>query len=423
MRWQSFIVQNVLVLFLLGAIVGLWMVSDHSEVCAAAEEAPKNTRPNPLTAGVKAVANKPSPWEGTFKGEKFAVTLNSEGKQFSGEIISQGTSMKLSATIEKNKMNGAFSFDKSRFLFTASLDGDTLTLTTDGTDFLLKRVVKSKQPKNPLTNPTPDPKNPTKPLPLPTPIKPGDTKGNLKTWARFPRGAFAQYTELIIRDQKLPLVRKERLIFLSEKNGDELLAKFEEVGSKWHRSEFEVPWQRGTKTIEKMGFVAAGNRQATMKVDDQALTCVVTNYNLKSGDARSPIKIQLEAWRSNAVNLPTQTLELPLGQMLVGSRTVRLVFKINFRGLLGTMDYKLKTLSGKATVSGKTVRVAELEGSYEFEQLVGVTKKKVTGQIFNRVSGSVPGGLIMFSHARKLGTSIQRVERKLESFGVVNQSQ
>ncbi len=94
------------------------------------------------------------PWLGTFNNENLTFTLQGDANSYSGTLILGGQSYPVKAVTQGNTMNGSFTSGGNSFEFTASLDVDTLNLTTGNTNYTLERkagnVPPSSSPANPL---------------------------------------------------------------------------------------------------------------------------------------------------------------------------------------------------------------------------------------------------------------------------------
>ena len=76
---------------------------------------------------------------GVFQGEKLRVELKSVGGQYTGTIQLQGDAFPLIAKRQGNGIQGTFQTQGQSFAFQATLDDDTLTLTSDNTPYKLQR--------------------------------------------------------------------------------------------------------------------------------------------------------------------------------------------------------------------------------------------------------------------------------------------
>jgi hypothetical protein len=327
--------------------------------------------------------------------------------------------MAFTAKVQGQAMDGAFTFDKSSFPFTAVLKDDTLTLTTDDTKYVLQRAIETTKPRNQLNKPK-NPLNPTHPDKPSNPIKPAIPTGSaapkigIKAWSRFPQGTFAQYTETTTLNDKPPTQTNERLIYLETRNGDELLNRLEMVDGKWHPSGVELPWQKYASTLETMGFSAKSTRQESLKVGTESLRCEVTTYVIKRGSGFKTTDMKLDVWRSANINLPSHILAFPGTGFLVDNHTVRLVLDAHHQGQKGTVDYKLTNTKGTATISGKIVRVSTFDGAYSFGDK---NFDPIKGEVAHDIAAGIPGGLVRYKHKRTQGKAQKVVVRKLDSFG------
>jgi hypothetical protein len=83
---------------------------------------------------------------GIFQGDQLQVELKAAGGQYTGTIQLQGQGLPLTARRQGSGLQGTFQAQGQSFAFQVTLDGDTLTLTSDGTSYKLQRQA----PANPL---------------------------------------------------------------------------------------------------------------------------------------------------------------------------------------------------------------------------------------------------------------------------------
>lgn len=90
---------------------------------------------------------------GLYKGDGLEVDFTGDPGHYTGTIKLRDKSFLLSAHGEGSTVAGTFDASGSSFKFTATLDGDTLTLVSDGNTYVMKRVSlppAAPPPKNPL---------------------------------------------------------------------------------------------------------------------------------------------------------------------------------------------------------------------------------------------------------------------------------
>jgi hypothetical protein len=101
-------------------------------------------------------------YAGTYRDDRLKLELHavaaSDGSvRFAGHIVIEGRELPLTAGERDGRLEGTFESDGARFEFTASLEGETLTFTTDDTSYRLKRQAVNplarKSAANPLTSP------------------------------------------------------------------------------------------------------------------------------------------------------------------------------------------------------------------------------------------------------------------------------
>jgi hypothetical protein len=121
-------------------------VEDHTPVAIADAGAPVALAP---VTGVQAFA-------GIFRSDELTVELApTTNGQLRGFITLSDKKLPAMAEIKEEKLIGVFETEGTKFNFTATLDGKTMTLVSDGTSYVLKKRV------NPLDrSAAPAPKNP-----------------------------------------------------------------------------------------------------------------------------------------------------------------------------------------------------------------------------------------------------------------------
>jgi hypothetical protein len=114
-----------------------------------------------LLAGLCAIdtlaAGASAPYAGTFSGEGMRIELVAQGNAYTGTIHFNGQDFpvkaeRAGAEEAGGKLEGSFEHQGASFPFTASLQGRTLTFTTEGTSYRLKREMA-----NPLAQAAPSP--------------------------------------------------------------------------------------------------------------------------------------------------------------------------------------------------------------------------------------------------------------------------
>ncbi|HET6249496.1 MAG TPA: hypothetical protein VFE47_17540 [Tepidisphaeraceae bacterium] len=102
------------------------------------------------------------PFTGKYKGDQVALDLSDAGGQVTGTLTVGDKKFPLAGKSDGGKLTGNFESDGTKFNFTAALDGTTLTLTSEGNTYTLKKPAVNPlarpQAKNPLAKP--DAKNP-----------------------------------------------------------------------------------------------------------------------------------------------------------------------------------------------------------------------------------------------------------------------
>src|SRR5579863_10491779 len=88
-------------------------------------------------------ADAPATFAGTFKNEKFAITLTGNDNAYAGAITMGADQYPVKAIVKGEFLVGTFTAGADQFEFTATLDGATMSLTTGGKTKTLKRAVKN----------------------------------------------------------------------------------------------------------------------------------------------------------------------------------------------------------------------------------------------------------------------------------------
>jgi hypothetical protein len=102
---------------------------------------------NPLGGGgANPLAKPATPFAGTFSDGKLTLDLTGMDGAYAGTIALGGSKFPANAKAGGKGLEGNFWAGNDKYDFTATLDGDTVTLVSDGTTYTLKRQA----PKNPL---------------------------------------------------------------------------------------------------------------------------------------------------------------------------------------------------------------------------------------------------------------------------------
>jgi hypothetical protein len=123
--------------------------------------------PAPAAGNVVVGGNNPlgggaadSPFAGEYHGDKLSAVFAADGPgQFKGTIQMGEQKFPATAKVDGGKLVGSFTVQGSSFDFTAVLDNGTMTLSSGGTDYTMKKAVAnplsgggSQAPRNPLSN-------------------------------------------------------------------------------------------------------------------------------------------------------------------------------------------------------------------------------------------------------------------------------
>lgn len=111
---------------------------------------PETGHNNPLAPG------GPPSFAGSYKGSELSIDLTSgEGDRYTGTMTLKDKKFPVTAHAEGTRLMGTFQSGASSFDFSATLEGDTLKLTSGGSDYTMRRAASAE---NPLGKPAP--KNP-----------------------------------------------------------------------------------------------------------------------------------------------------------------------------------------------------------------------------------------------------------------------
>jgi hypothetical protein len=78
-------------------------------------------------------------WSGTYQSAELRLDLSRQGGQYVGTITFNGDTLPVSATVQNNALEGAFSIGEHKFTFHAERVGDVVTLVSDGAKYVLQR--------------------------------------------------------------------------------------------------------------------------------------------------------------------------------------------------------------------------------------------------------------------------------------------
>lgn len=99
---------------------------------------PPGTQVNPLDGAAPGSAD---PYLGRVADPDVTLVLQPAQGGYVGEMVVLGAPYPVSATLVDGPLDGSFGVGEQRFAFSAELDGDTLTLESDG-----ERVVPQRRP-------------------------------------------------------------------------------------------------------------------------------------------------------------------------------------------------------------------------------------------------------------------------------------
>ena len=128
-------------------------LADAPPPAAAASMVPNAPAPASAPPADNPLARHVTTFAGSYKGDELAVDLAGEEGHYTGTMTFHDKTFPLTAHAEGNKLDGTFQASGSSFHFTANLDGNTLTLLSDGNTYVMKRVPPvpaAPPPKNPL---------------------------------------------------------------------------------------------------------------------------------------------------------------------------------------------------------------------------------------------------------------------------------
>ena len=95
-----------------------------------------------------------NPLAGAFKGEELSADFQIAGAKVTGSITKGGKQYRVTGTAQGNRVVGAFEVAGVEFNFAATLEGETLTLDSEGNKYTMKKVGGAapapERPRNPL---------------------------------------------------------------------------------------------------------------------------------------------------------------------------------------------------------------------------------------------------------------------------------
>ncbi len=117
--------------------------------------APAPSRPatgNPLAGGGGSPLAQPAsdPFVGTFAGAGIAMTVQKSGEGYAGTLESQGARFPFTAQPAAGRITGTFAAGGTTYLFEARVQGNTLSLLSDGQTHQLQRAGAAAGGANPL---------------------------------------------------------------------------------------------------------------------------------------------------------------------------------------------------------------------------------------------------------------------------------
>ncbi|MEX2215598.1 MAG: hypothetical protein WD768_15810 [Phycisphaeraceae bacterium] len=378
---------------------------------------------------------------GTFVGDEMTIKLTKTDGSYTGELLRGDTAFPLTAKRDDKSLKGTFRFSGFDYEFTASLDGDTLTVTTDNKPFVLKRqVVKPVVPVPavpPVSPVKPDPGPPvtppvTAPLPVPThdpergpgeepeeaavPVKlPTVKRPQDLAWLRFGTGASVTFDMTIALPNEIPAILRQKLTCegLIEGMAGVELRQWNADARTWELSERQQVWLPKAKAIDELGFTKKATRSETMQLDTGVLRCEVTTYTrqVKTSDNKSS-EMEVEIWRCSTIDVPTQELTLPEVFLLLTSDVARVTATMEQGGNKGTLDFKLTTTSHRVVVNRKSVTCAVYKGALDID-LAG---EKVQGRYEHWLSHAIPGGVVMGYESAQRGLAVMERRRQAVAF-------
>jgi hypothetical protein len=128
-------------------------IESHQTVALISGAAPAEAGIAPPPMHDNPLAPRAASFAGTYKGNELALELAGDPGHYTGTLTLQDKKYPVTGHSDGNKLTGSFESDGAQFDVSATLDSDTLTLTSGGNTYTLKKPAA-----NPLARPKP--KNP-----------------------------------------------------------------------------------------------------------------------------------------------------------------------------------------------------------------------------------------------------------------------
>ena len=127
-----------------------------SEAANPLDPTPATEPENPLAPLNPLAPN--DPFVGTFSDERLILTLQGSNGQYSGELTFNNQTFPVGAQGSGNTLSGTFQSDGASFDFTATVEDEVLTFTTDNTTYVLPKQAANLLDSLPGSNEAPQPR-------------------------------------------------------------------------------------------------------------------------------------------------------------------------------------------------------------------------------------------------------------------------
>jgi len=362
------------------------------------------------------------PFVGEFSSEEMLVIVRLSVDGFVGEIRRGGRTFPMKAAVEEGKLSGAFTHGETSYKLSASLEGDTLKVTTGTKVYSLKRKGAADAPATPVKPPvtpappvTPTPTVPVTPSPDPgVPVSPKPalsgphliyaqmTPAKLRdlAWARFPIGAHAEFEESVGSSDALPKTMRRKLVFMGTDDGRLKLRNFNWDGTKFDPvGQSMVQPEIDPLRIDNLGYAKGATVAEDVTVQGVVLRCQRTQYSGEATAKGATTKVTAEVWRTSEVDVPPLVIDLPDKKMIVDPDIVRVKITCEFRGIVGVVDFKLESISQETRISNQVIKYAVVKSTATFDRLDG----KVENTAEYWLSPQIPGGIVKTIQIERIG--------------------
>jgi hypothetical protein len=128
-------------------------IESHQSVALISGAAPAEANNAPPPMHDNPLAPRTASFAGSYKGDELSLDLTGDPSHYTGTLTLQDKKYPITGHSDGNKLTGSFQSDGAQFDFTATLDSGTLSFSSGGNTYTLKKPAA-----NPLARPKP--KNP-----------------------------------------------------------------------------------------------------------------------------------------------------------------------------------------------------------------------------------------------------------------------